>query len=117
MPAELAPVQTSDQVVAANVRARLAFLGVNDLYLAERLGFSRRTMYNKLHGITRWTAEEVADAARVFDTIPGALYEIPDGFPMATQEAAVAATRHPRKRSAAPGRKSTGTSHRFAKAA
>jgi hypothetical protein len=70
-------------MVAANVRARLAFHGINPHSLAKHLGFTNRTMYNKLHGITRWTASEVAAAAKAFNTTPGDLYETPDGWPPA----------------------------------
>lgn len=73
------------QVVAANVRARLAFmdLGYGDLMA---LGWKRRTIANRLRGIIGFTAEELAQLAELFGLEdPGVLFRVPEGFAPAAE--------------------------------
>ena len=68
-------------LIAANIRARLAWAGITDKQVMERLGWPRRTSYNKLHGITAITAEELQVLAEAFDISIDALFEAPPNFP------------------------------------
>lgn len=68
------------QIVAANVRARLAFhdMGYAEL---EALGWKTRTITNRLRGRLGFTAEELAQLAVLFGLDdPGVFYRVPDGF-------------------------------------
>ncbi len=68
-------------VVAANIRARLAWSTMTFAELQEKMGWTRRTTHNKVHGHTGLVAEEVAAIAELLGCDPGTLYKVPDGFP------------------------------------
>lgn len=73
------------EVVAANVRARLAWTRGNHAWLRQEMGWSQRTVQNKLAGVTPITAEELAALAGLFGLDdPGLLYRVPDGFTAVT---------------------------------
>lgn len=84
---------TTREVIAANVRARLAWAGMSHKELQLAMGWSARTTHNKLYGDTALTAEEISTVARHLGTEPGALFEIPEGFssPSASSKTALAA--------------------------
>lgn len=67
-------------VVAANMRARLAWLGMEARELQAAMGWSQRTTYNKLHGVTAVSADELPRIADVLSTDPGSLYQVPNGW-------------------------------------
>lgn len=74
---------TPRQIVTGNIRARLAWLGVKVETLQSAMGWSRRTVYNKLHGITAISADELDAIARHLGLEdPGPLYRVPDSFPV-----------------------------------
>lgn len=83
----------TSQVLAANVRARMAWfeLGVGDV--ADRMGWTRRTAYNKLHAITPFSTDEVDGLAQLLGCEPGDLFSVPDSFssPSASSETPIAA--------------------------
>jgi hypothetical protein len=69
------------QVIAANVRARLAWHRAPQELLKEELGWSARTVHNKLYGITAIKPEELARLAELFGlNDPGPLYRVPETF-------------------------------------
>lgn len=73
-------LMTTRDVIAANVRARMAWVGMTYKELQLAMGWSRGTAHNKLHGITGMTAEEIERVAAHLGAEPGALFEIPEGF-------------------------------------
>lgn len=68
-------------LIAANIRARLAWSGVSATEVENKLGWSKKTTYNKLHGITSWTAEELEIIAEALDVPADALFQEPPNFP------------------------------------
>jgi hypothetical protein len=69
------------QVIAANVRARLAWHRAPQDFLCQELGWSSRTVYNKLGGRTAIRPAELVRLAELFGLPdPGAFYRVPDGF-------------------------------------
>lgn len=76
---------TTREVVAANVRARMAWAKMPQAELMARFGWSKRTTHNKLYGFTGLTDDELAGLAEVFDLDdPGLLFRVPDGFGVPT---------------------------------
>lgn len=76
---------TTREVVAANVRARLAWARIPQAQLMARFGWSKRTTHNKLYGTTGLTDDELAGLAALFDLAdPGLLFRVPDGFAVST---------------------------------
>lgn len=72
---------TRRDVVAANVRARIAWLGVSGPQLAAALGWKERTTFNKLRGTYSFTADELAQLADYLGLAdPGPLYRVPETF-------------------------------------
>lgn len=83
------------QLVAANVRARLAWSGLRQVHLMARFGWSKRTAYNKLTGVTGFSDDELSSLAELFGLKdPGPLFRVPEGFPISVSESAW--TRRPR---------------------
>jgi len=68
-------------VVAANVRARMAWAHMTQAQLQQRMGWTRRTTHNKVYGHAELTAAELVTIAELFGCDPGVLYRVPDGFP------------------------------------
>jgi hypothetical protein len=77
----------SRHIVAANVRARMAWLDLSPADVAKELHGSQRALYNKLLGVTPFKSDELDILAHLFGMAnPGALYEVPEGFPPITDE-------------------------------
>lgn len=72
---------TLTAVIAGNLRARLAWLGIKHHDFAAKMGWSRHTCHNKLNGLSGLNAEEVGQAAKVLGLEdPGLLFAPPGGF-------------------------------------
>lgn len=84
---------STSEVIAANVRARMAWAGISANEMYEAMGWSRRTGYNKLHAITSLTTAEVEHLAEQLGCEPGDLFKIPESFssPSGDPNAALAA--------------------------
>lgn len=68
-------------LVAANVRARMAWHRLPQARLKDELGWSQRTIQNKLGAVTGITSDELVRLAKLFGlSDPGPLYRVPDGF-------------------------------------
>ena len=80
-------------VVAANVRARMAWAGITVAELERLMGWSRRTSYNRLHARNPFTIEELVKVAALLECEPGDLCRIPLSFssPSGDVNAAIAA--------------------------
>lgn len=93
--ATLVRMQTSTtvQVIAANVRARMAWLGISVNEVQAAMGWSRRTVYNKLHAVTPFNADELDQVAGHLGCEPGDLFRVPEGFtgPSVSSTSALAA--------------------------
>ena len=75
------PYETPRDVVAANVRARMAWKRISRNELALRFGWSRKTAYNKLEGLTGFSDNELAAIAEILGLDdPGPLFSVPPGF-------------------------------------
>lgn len=71
------------EVVAANVRARVAWKRIKQARLEKHFRWSSRTAYNKLHGITGFTDAELQGMAELLDLEdPGPLFSVPPSFPV-----------------------------------
>ena len=71
----------TDAVVAANVRARLAWSGYTLSSLAPLVGMSQQSLSNKVRALRSFSADELARIAGVLGLAdPGPFYRIPDGF-------------------------------------
>ena len=69
------------ELVARNVRARLAWHRVQQQTLKSRMGWSQRTLQNKLSAVTALTIDEVVALANLFGLDdPGPLYRVPETF-------------------------------------
>lgn len=69
------------EVIAANVRARLAWHKVSQEVLRSHLRWSARTVQNKVHATTPISAVELAKIAELFGLDdPGPLYRVPESF-------------------------------------
>lgn len=68
-------------LVAANVRARMAWHRLPQARLKDELGWSQRTIQNKLGAVTGITSAELVKLAKLFELPdPGPLYRVPEGF-------------------------------------
>ena len=69
-------------MVAANVRALLAWKGLSGQKAAALIGIKQRSMSNKLRGVSPFTADELLVIARLLGLDdPGQFYRWPTGFP------------------------------------
>ncbi len=59
--------------IAANVRARAAWLGLNQAAIADNLGVTRTTVSRKWSGGRPWSFDELEALAEILDTTPWAL--------------------------------------------
>lgn len=67
-------------IIAANVRARMAWAGMSVNALGEAMGWSRRTASYKLHGKTPISTDEVDTLAGLLCCSPGDLMSVPEVF-------------------------------------
>ncbi|NLA65608.1 MAG: hypothetical protein GX862_06720 [Leucobacter sp.] len=65
----------ASNIVAANVRAQLAYAGLPQGALAEILGLSKMAGSRRLNNETEFTAGEIALVADYFDIEPGDLFK------------------------------------------
>lgn len=80
---------TTRELVAANVRARMAWQRIPQVELMGRFSWSKRTAHNKLYGFTGLTDGELAGLAEVFGLDdPGAFFRVPEGFAISAPESA-----------------------------
>ena len=69
------------RIIAANLRARLAWADMKHQDFALRMGWSRHTCHNKLHAVSALSAEEVSRAAQILGIDdPGLLFSAPPSF-------------------------------------
>lgn len=67
--------------MAANVRARIAWMGLSGQELADKMGWKQRTVSGKLRGAQRFNEEELVALAQLFGLAdPGPLYRVPETF-------------------------------------
>lgn len=67
-------------IIAANVRARMAWAGISVNQIGDLMGWSRRTASYKLHGKTPITTDEVDTLAGLLSCSPGDLMSVPECF-------------------------------------
>ena len=85
---------TSRQVVAANVRARIAWLDIDKQVMAKRIGLNQQTFSNKTKGIRGFNDDELDAVARELGLPnPSLLFVIPPGFDPPNVEPSSACTR------------------------
>lgn len=81
-----------DAVVAANVRARLAWRKITGQQAAKLLGLSQQSMSNKLRGVTPFSFQQLVELAELVGMEdPGPFYRLPEGFPPLLSEVSVSA--------------------------
>lgn len=69
-------------VVAANVRARLAWRELSGSTAAAHLGMSQQAMSNKLRAVTPFSTDQLVRLAELVGLEdPGPFFRIPEGFP------------------------------------
>jgi hypothetical protein len=72
---------TTRELVAANLRARMAWRRMTHADLMARFGWSKRTAHNKVAGLTGLTDQELAGLAELFGVgDPGVFFRVPEGF-------------------------------------
>ena len=70
---ELRPVETFAEIVAANIRAEAARVGVTQRALARALGMSQGAASDRWRGRTPWTLNDIEAVARVLRTTTSVL--------------------------------------------
>lgn len=72
--------QELDLVVAANVRARAARLGLNASRLARELGMAQSSCNERWRGVRPWQLTELDKLARILEVEPGQLLARSEGL-------------------------------------
>lgn len=72
---------TTREIIAANVRARLAWHGLSATTVAKHLDLSQQGLSGKLTGTRRFTTDELDILAELFGLAdPGPLFRAPEGW-------------------------------------
>lgn len=75
MTRKLAERTGADATICATVRALRSAYGVDTAVLAQHMGVSRQSLYNRLNGAAPWLAHEVAAIAAYFGCKVQDLYD------------------------------------------
>jgi DNA-binding XRE family transcriptional regulator len=82
MAIDLQDIEIRRSVVAANVRARMAWLDMSRPELAKKAGITRRTLFDRLEGTRPFKDDQLWKIAAALGLeTPAPLFEIPPGFP------------------------------------
>lgn len=89
MAMDMKDVETRRAVVAANVRARMAWLDMSRPELATRIGINQRTLFDRLEGNRPFNDDQLWLIAEALGLeTPAPLFEVPPGFPPAVRSRA-----------------------------